>query len=136
MAETTARIFGARCIRHQVCRAGLRNLLEAPGRPVRGVLSLDAPDARAATGPVGVKRPARLLSAVGIAAILLVAVADATLGRNTGCSPNAHFGLVRSLYHGDPRIDRYHWQTCDKSWTQNHFYATKAPLLAVASLPF
>ncbi len=80
-------------------------------------------------------RSARLLTGAGIAAILLVAVADGTLYRATGCSPNSHFGLVRALYHGEPTIDSYQWQTCDKSWIDGHFYATKQPGLALAALP-
>jgi hypothetical protein len=82
-----------------------------------------------------VRRSARLLTVAGIAAILLVAAADATIYRFTGCSPNAHYSFVRSLYHGDPTIDRYQWQTCDKAFRDGHFYAAKAPGLALATLP-
>jgi hypothetical protein len=52
-----------------------------------------------------------------------------------GWNQTAHFALVKSLADGVPRIDRYHWETGDKSYIDGHFYAAKAPGLALLSLP-
>lgn len=71
----------------------------------------------------------------GVAAVVLIGAASAVLVRPTGCSPNAHYGLVRALDHGTPHIDRYQWQTCDKSYVNGHFYAAKAPGLALFAFP-
>ena len=71
----------------------------------------------------------------GGAAVAALAVAFATPVQSSGCNVNAHFALVRSLERGTVVIDRYHWQTCDKSYTDGHFYANKAPGLAFAALP-
>jgi hypothetical protein len=52
-----------------------------------------------------------------------------------GCSQTANFALARSLAQGRADIDRYHWQTCDKSYIGGHFYANKAPGLPALSAP-
>ena len=68
-------------------------------------------------------------------ALTCVAVTFALPVQAVGCTQTAHFALVRALERGTPRIDRYHWQTCDKSWVDGHFYAAKGPGLALLSLP-
>ena len=55
--------------------------------------------------------------------------------RPAGCGGNSQFALVRALDHGHASIDEYHWQTCDKSYTNGHFYSNKAPGLAFFALP-
>ena len=78
-------------------------------------------------------RPA--LSRCGIVAVAAFALAVALPVQPPGCSQTAHFALIRSLARGEPEIDRYHWQTCDKVYTRGHFYANKAPLTAFVGVP-
>lgn len=94
------------------------------------MLHVDPRDGRSGRAASGRRR-----LIVGVIAILLVGAASAVLVRPTGCSPNAHFALVRSLNHGHPTIDRYQWQTCDKAYDRGHFYAAKAPGLAIFAIP-
>lgn len=53
-----------------------------------------------------------------------------------GCNQTAHYGLVQALADGTPRIDRYHQETCDKSFIDGHYYSAKAPGLAFATEPW
>jgi hypothetical protein len=52
-----------------------------------------------------------------------------------GWNASAHFALVRSLADGTATIDPYRDETGDVGWYQNHYYAAKAPGLALYSLP-
>ena len=52
-----------------------------------------------------------------------------------GWAQTSHYALVRALGHGTPVIDRYHWETRDKSYYKGHFYAVKGPGLAFLTLP-
>src|SRR6478609_5715289 len=75
---------------------------------------------RQLTGSLQAVRAARLTSeamafwklpAVGVVALLLLAGANSSLVRQTGCDSNSHFGLVRAIdVQGQLSIDRYHWQ--------------------------
>ncbi|MEJ7715283.1 MAG: hypothetical protein WKF40_06090 [Thermoleophilaceae bacterium] len=42
---------------------------------------------------------------------------------------------MKSLSDGTASIDRYHWETRDKAWTDERFYSVKAPGLSFAVLP-
>lgn len=64
------------------------------------------------------------------------ALAYGTLLQPPGCNQTAHYALVQSLAHGTPRIDRYHEETCDTAYRGGHYFAAKAPGLALATLPW
>jgi hypothetical protein len=52
-----------------------------------------------------------------------------------GWAQLAHFAQVRALADGQANIDRWHWQTKDKAWTDGHFFSVKAPGLPLLTLP-
>jgi hypothetical protein len=64
------------------------------------------------------------------------ALAYGSLVQPAGCNQTAHYALVQSLAHGTPRIDRYHQETCDTAYVSRHYFAAKAPGLALATLPW
>lgn len=71
----------------------------------------------------------------GLAAIACLAVGYATVMHSLGWAETSNFALVRALADGQPEIDRWHWETKDKSWYDGHFYSVKAPGLALATTP-
>lgn len=71
----------------------------------------------------------------GVAAIVLVAIAAASRVPDDGWNGAAHFALVQSLADGTPRIDDRLNQSGDIAYVEGHFYAAKAPGLAMFSLP-
>jgi len=71
----------------------------------------------------------------GIAAIVLVALAAALRVPESGWNAEAHFALAQSLADGTPRIDDHLNQSGDIAYVDGHFYAAKAPGLAMLSLP-
>jgi hypothetical protein len=64
------------------------------------------------------------------------ALAYGSLLQPAGCNQTAHYALVQSLARGTPRIDRYHQETCDTAYVAGHYFAAKAPGLALATLPW
>jgi hypothetical protein len=54
----------------------------------------------------------------------------------SGCNQTAHLALVKSLVDGTPRIDRYAAETCDTAYIDGHYYAAKAPGLALLTVPW
>ena len=52
-----------------------------------------------------------------------------------GWAETSNFALVRAFSDGKPEIDRWHWETKDKSWHDGHFYSVKAPGLALVTTP-
>ena len=52
-----------------------------------------------------------------------------------GWAETSNFALVRAFADGKPEIDRWHWETKDKSWYDGHFYSVKAPGLALVAAP-
>jgi hypothetical protein len=68
-------------------------------------------------------------------ALALVALAAATVLPEPGWNATAHYALVESLADGTPRIDGNVNQGGDVAWVDGHFYAAKAPGLALASVP-
>ena len=73
--------------------------------------------------------------AAGRAAIAALAVAWILVMQSLGWAQTSYFALVKALGDGTPQIDRYHWETRDKSWTGGHFYSVKAPGMPVLLLP-
>jgi hypothetical protein len=71
----------------------------------------------------------------GVAAIVLVAIAAGSRVPDSGWNGAAHFALVQSLADGTPRIDDHLNQSGDIAYVDGHFYAAKAPGLAMFSLP-
>ena len=71
----------------------------------------------------------------GLLAILSVALAWGFVMQASGWAQTANFALVRALSHGTPVIDRYHWETRDKSYFEGHYYSVKAPGLPMLTLP-
>lgn len=67
--------------------------------------------------------------------LVLLALAAASLVQPLGCTQTAHYALVKSLADGRPDIDPYQQETCDKSYTDGHFYSAKAPGLAFVLTP-
>ena len=53
-----------------------------------------------------------------------------------GCNQTAHYSLIQSLSDHTPHIDRYSDQTCDTAYVDGHYFAAKAPGLALATLPW
>src|SRR5262249_52810017 len=72
---------------------------------------------------------------LGLAAILLVALAAATLVPTLAWNQTSHYAQVQALGHGRATIDSWQWQTGDKGFRKGHWYSDKAPGLAFASLP-
>ena len=71
----------------------------------------------------------------GIAAIICVGFGLSLLVQPPGWAQASYFGLVRALDTGTAQIDKYHWETGDKSWINDHFYSVKSPGMPVAVLP-
>jgi hypothetical protein len=71
----------------------------------------------------------------GLAAIACLAVGYATVMHSLGWAETSNFALVRAFADGKPEIDRWHWETKDKSWHDGHFYSVKAPGLALVTTP-
>ena len=69
-------------------------------------------------------------------AICLVVVAAALVLQPSGCNQTAHFALVKALHDGTPKIDRYAGETCDTAYIDGHYYAAKAPGLALLTEPW
>jgi hypothetical protein len=70
-----------------------------------------------------------------LAAIVLTAAALAIPAADLGWNQGAHLALVRALYSGTAQVDEYRWQTGDVSYFKGHYYSTKAPGLALGTLP-
>jgi len=78
-------------------------------------------------------RPAR--PARGLLALVLLALAWAFVMQVLGWAQTSNYALVKSLADGTASIDRYHWETRDKAWTDEHFFSVKAPGLPFVVLP-
>src|SRR5438445_7146811 len=71
----------------------------------------------------------------GIAAIVCVALAQASLIQAIGWNQTSHYALVSALDRGTARIDRYQSTTGDKARYRGHWYSARAPGLAFFALP-
>jgi hypothetical protein len=72
---------------------------------------------------------------VAVVALACCALAYASLPQGVGWNQSAHFALVRSLAHGHATVDQYTNETGDLAWYHGHYYSTKAPGLALLTLP-
>ena len=73
--------------------------------------------------------------AMELLALALLGLAFATPLQPVGCNQTAHLALVKSLANGSPSIDRYRTESCDTAYVDGHYYAAKAPGLAMVSVP-
>jgi len=55
--------------------------------------------------------------------------------QSMGWAQTSYLALSKALSHGTPQIDRWHWETRDKSYYRGHFYSVKAPGLSFATFP-
>ncbi|MFL5827406.1 MAG: hypothetical protein ACJ76V_12845 [Thermoleophilaceae bacterium] len=81
------------------------------------------------------RRTPHARSPAGTLAIAFLAVAFALPMQNLGWGQTSQLALVKSLSHGTPKIDRYHWETRDKSYYRGHYYSVKSPGLSLLTLP-
>jgi hypothetical protein len=72
----------------------------------------------------------------GIAAIVLLGLAFATLIQSFSWNQTSHYDLIRALDNGRTTIDAYQENTGDKAFYEGHWYSARAPGLALWSLPF
>lgn len=63
-------------------------------------------------------------------------MAAALVLQPSGCNQTAHLALVKALHDGTPKIDRYAGETCDTAYIDGHYYAAKAPGLALLTEPW
>lgn len=80
-------------------------------------------------------RLARRRRRAGAWAIAALVLAFASVMQASGWAQTANFSLVRAFDSGTAQIDRWHWETRDKSWYAGHFYSVKAPGLAALTTP-
>jgi len=59
----------------------------------------------------------------------------ALLMQSLGWAQTSYLAFSKALDHGTAQIDRWHWETRDKSYYRGHFYSVKAPGLPLATLP-
>lgn len=76
------------------------------------------------------------MSRVTVLALVVLAVAWASVLELPGPNQNAHLALATAVAHGTPRIDPYHHWSRDVAWVGGHYYAAKAPGLALLSVPW
>ena len=73
---------------------------------------------------------------LGIASLVCVALAGATIIQTFSWNQTSHYALIRSIAsHGTPRIDRFVDQTGDKALYKGHWYSSRAPGLAFYTIP-
>jgi hypothetical protein len=72
---------------------------------------------------------------LGIAALVCVALAGATIIQTFSWNQTSHYALIRSIAHGTPKINRYLRQTGDKARYKGNWYSSRAPGLAFVTLP-
>jgi len=74
--------------------------------------------------------------AVELVSIGALVVAAAVVVQPVGCNQTAHLALTKALADGTPRIDSFEAETCDDAWIDGHYYAAKAPGLAMFVMPW
>src|SRR5579884_2545819 len=70
-----------------------------------------------------------------VAALVCVALAQASVIEAVGWNQTSHYAFVRSLAHGTARIDPYQASTGDKARYHGHWYSARAPGLAFFLVP-
>ena len=71
----------------------------------------------------------------GIAAICVLAFGWAFVMQSLGWAQTSYFAFVKALGDGNAQIDKYHWETRDKSWINGQFFSVKAPGLPLLATP-
>jgi hypothetical protein len=79
--------------------------------------------------------PRRATRHLGVLAVVLVAVGYGTFAQGVGWNQYAHYALVQSLARGTAIVDDYTDETGDTAFYRGHYYSTKAPGLALVTLP-
>ena len=97
------------------------------------IQSADAGERPRATRP---RRGTFTKRRLGLAAVLLVGLAYATMLQSFSWNQTSHYDLIRSLNQDKTTIDRYQENTGDKAYYKGHWYSARAPGLALFSLPF
>lgn len=82
--------------------------------------------------PPRARRPAILFAVVLVAAGITYVLPF----RQPNCNTSSHYALVQMIANGDKTIDRIHGESCDISWWRGHYYANKAPGLALVAVPW
>ncbi len=72
---------------------------------------------------------------LGLAAILVLGLGWGMVMQSLGWAQTSYYAFVKALGDGTAQIDRYHWETRDKSYTNGHFFSVKAPGLPFLLLP-
>jgi hypothetical protein len=72
---------------------------------------------------------------LGLVALAALALAYASLPQGIGWNQNASYALVRALADGTAIVDPYRDESGDVAWVDGHYYSTKPPGLAFATLP-
>jgi hypothetical protein len=67
----------------------------------------------------------------GTVALLALGLAYVSIPQGGGWNANAHFSTVRSIAKGHAYIDEFRSETGDVAWYHGHYYAAKAPGLAL-----
>jgi hypothetical protein len=70
----------------------------------------------------------------GAVAFLALGLAYASIAQGGGVNANAHFATVRSITKGHAYVDEFRSETSDVSWYHGHYYAAKAPGLALLTV--
>jgi hypothetical protein len=68
--------------------------------------------------------------------LVLLALAWAALIQAPGANQNSHLALLTSVARGTPRIDQHVNWTGDRAYIDGHYYADKAPGLALITTPW
>lgn len=72
---------------------------------------------------------------LGILAIVCLALAAATVMQASGWNQSSHYALTKSIAGGSPSIDPYRQWTGDKAKFEGRWYSSRAPGLALLSVP-
>src|SRR5947209_9449400 len=100
--------------------------------PVEAVITSSRP----VEAPASPAREPRRRRRLGVVALVLIALASATVIQSFSWNQTSHYALVRAIAHGTTRIDRYEVSTGDKARFHNHWYSSRAPGLALYSVPW
>ena len=71
----------------------------------------------------------------GLAAIICFGLGLSLVVQPPGWAQASYYALIRAMDNGTAQIDKYHWETGDKSWINNHFFSVKSPGMPVVLLP-
>jgi hypothetical protein len=80
--------------------------------------------------------PGRRQAILFVIVLAAAAVAFALPFRQPNCNTSSHYVVVQMIASGHETIDRIHGESCDISWWRGHYFANKAPGLALATTPW